>query len=66
MQTPLEELIEYIEEFTVKNKITTGIWSKAKSLIDKEKQVIERAYQDGFTDNFSNEELYYEQTFNNQ
>ena len=38
MKTALEELIEYIENFTPKNKTTDGIWSKAKSLLEKEKQ----------------------------
>ena len=36
----MEELIEYIEEWTAKNKTTDGIWSKAKSLLSKEKQQI--------------------------
>jgi hypothetical protein len=39
-QTALEELIDYIEEFTTKNKTTDGIWAKAKSLLPKEKQQI--------------------------
>lgn len=34
----MEELIEYIEEWTPKNKTTDGIWSKAKNLLVKEKQ----------------------------
>lgn len=37
-QTAMEQLIQYIEEFTPKNKTTDGIWSKAKSLIELEKQ----------------------------
>jgi hypothetical protein len=40
MKTAMEELIEYIEEWTAKNKTTDGIWSKAKSLLSKEKQQI--------------------------
>ncbi len=40
MKTAIQELIEYIEEFQPKNKQTTGIWSKAKSLLETEKQQI--------------------------
>jgi len=39
-QTPMQELIEYIEEYQPKNKVSDGIWSKAMSLLEKEKQVI--------------------------
>jgi hypothetical protein len=39
-KTAMEQLIEYIEKFTPKNKTTDGIWSKAKSLIEIEKQQI--------------------------
>ena len=45
-KTPMQELIEYIELNQPKNKITDGIWSKAKSLLEKEKQVIEDAVDD--------------------
>lgn len=45
--TPMQELIEYIEEFTPKNRTTTGIWVKAKSLLQKEKQVIKDACEYG-------------------
>ncbi len=53
--TALQELIKYIEDFTPKNKTTDGIWSKAKSLIDKEKKDLEyffnnNDYNTDFTD----------------
>jgi hypothetical protein len=48
MKTPLEQLIEYIEEFTLKTKITDGIWSKAKSLLETEKIVIINAFNQGY------------------
>jgi len=41
--TPMMALIEYIELNQPKNKTTDGIWAKAKSLLPKEKQVIEDA-----------------------
>ena len=47
MKTAMEELIEYIEEWTPKNKTTDGIWSKAKSLLAKEKEQIINARIDG-------------------
>ena len=47
MKTAMEELIEYIEEFTPKNKTTSGIWSKAKSLIELEKEQIKKTFNDG-------------------
>jgi len=45
--TPMMELIEYIEEFTPKNKTTDGIWAKAKSLLATEKKIIEDVFEDG-------------------
>jgi ribosome-interacting GTPase 1 len=47
MKTAMEELIEYIEEWTPKNKTTDGIWSKAKNLLAKEKEQIINARIDG-------------------
>jgi hypothetical protein len=46
-KTPMQELIEYIEEFTPKNKVTDGIWSKAKSLLEKEEKLILNTFIDG-------------------
>ena len=71
MKTAMEELIEYIEEWTAKNKTTDGIWSKAKSLLSKEKQQIIDAYQQGgFNDayfrNPLSKEQYYNKTYNNE
>lgn len=48
MNTPLENLIEYIEEWQPKNKHTEGIWSKAKQLLFEERELIEKIYLDGF------------------
>jgi ribosome-interacting GTPase 1 len=47
MKTAMEELIDYIEEWTPKNKTTDGIWSKAKNLLAKEKEQIINARIDG-------------------
>lgn len=55
METPMEQLIEYIEQFTPKNKTTTGIWSKAKSLLSKEitlSQVEKSVINDSLNRNF--------------
>lgn len=38
MKTKLEELVEWIEEFTAKNKFTEPIWHKANKLIFEEKE----------------------------
>lgn len=46
-KTPMQELIEYIELNQPKNKITDGIWSKAKSLLEKEKELILNTFIDG-------------------
>ena len=46
-KTPMQELIVYIELNQPKNKVTDGIWAKAKSLLPKEKQVIMDAHEDG-------------------
>lgn len=45
----MQELIEYIEDFTPKNKTTSGIWSKANSLIEKEKEQIIQANEKGLS-----------------
>jgi hypothetical protein len=74
MKTAMEELIEYIEEWTAKNKTTDGIWSKAKSLLSKEKQQIidawENGYQHGACVNEDKDKFhgvqYYNETFNNE
>jgi hypothetical protein len=75
METAMEELIEYIEEWTAKNKTTDGIWSKAKSLLSKEKQQIVDAYNIGFiypikfdfkNNKSQDAEQYYNETFNNE
>ena len=47
-KTAMEQLVQYIEEFTPKNKTTDGIWSKAKSLIEQERQQIINAFNDGY------------------
>ncbi len=72
MKTAIEELIEYIEEWTPKNKITDGIWSKAKSLLELEKQQIidawENSYRHGACVNEDKDKYhgsqYYNETFN--
>jgi hypothetical protein len=46
-KTALAELIEWIEEYTKKNKQTEPIWQKAKSLLPKEKLNLISAYKDG-------------------
>lgn len=46
-KTPMQELIEYIELNQPKNKITDGIWSKEKSLLEKEKELILNTFIDG-------------------
>ena len=56
-KTPMQELIEYIELNQPKNKITDGIWSKAKSLLEKEKQVIEDEFLEWFVKNPSCERV---------
>ena len=48
MKTAMQELIEYIEDFTPKNKTTSGIWSKANALIEKEKEQINKSFLEGF------------------
>ena len=48
MKTPLENLIEYIEEWQPKNKHTEDIWSKAKQLLFEEREGIEKAHLEGF------------------
>ena len=53
MKTAMEELIDYIEEFTPKNKTTDGIWSKAKNLLSKEKEQIINARIDGVAKSLS-------------
>lgn len=65
--TPMQELIDYIEEFTPKNRMTTGIWAKAKSLLPKEKQVIEDAVDYGLIHSDSNKTAqdYYNNKFKN-
>ena len=80
MKTAMEELIEYIEEWTAKNKTTDGIWSKAKSLLSKEKQQIIDARNDGYESTYNScesgcmgsmiiegsHEQYYNETYNNE
>jgi len=66
MKTALEELIEYIEEFQPKNKCTEGIWQKAKSLLDTEKQqIIEAATHGANFDKspYSSAHEYYDETY---
>ena len=70
MKTAMQELIEYIELYQPKNKITDGIWSKEKSLLEKEKEQIEKAVTYGNRQDYydATEELgnhYYNQTFKN-
>ena len=43
-QTPLQELIEYMENHSMEN---TGTYKKAQSLLLKDRQIIEDAYSDG-------------------
>jgi hypothetical protein len=66
-KTAVEQIIDYIEEFTPKNKITDGIWSKAKSLIEVEKQQIIEAYACGVLNECSGTNVrsdeYYNQTY---
>jgi hypothetical protein len=68
-KTPMQELIEYIEEWTPKNKVTDGIWHKAKSLLEKEETLIMISWIDGkenkyFGDNvFDDAQDYYNQKF---
>lgn len=40
-KTALQELIEWIEQYTPKNKNTDAIWHKAKSLLPTEMEQIE-------------------------
>jgi len=64
--TPMQELIEYIELNQPKNKVTDGIWAKAKSLLQKEKQVNKEFWNNGMkSDNghFGTFEDYYNQKF---
>lgn len=72
MKSPMQELIEYIEEFTPKNKTTDGIWSKAKSLIKQEKELIIESFNQGMNNSveyflpnnkISESEQYYNETF---
>lgn len=64
MKTAIEELIEYIEEWTPKNKITNGIWSKAKSLLELEKQQIIDAANSEKSVDINYGEQYYKEKFN--
>ena len=71
----MQELIDYIEQKQPKNKTTDGIWSKAKSLLEKEKeQIIEMGDGNYLSPDFviraieSNNSLgeqYYSETFKN-
>jgi hypothetical protein len=69
----MQELIEYIELNQPKNKITDGIWSKAVSLLEKEKRVITGAYNQSTYQFANNAEVinplsakdYYNEKFNN-
>lgn len=47
MKTAIELLLDYIDNHQPKNKTTDGIWSKAKSLLETEKQQIIDAYWNG-------------------
>ena len=64
----MQELIDYIEQKQPKNKTTDGIWSKAKSLLEKEKEQIIDAQNDGHNyydyDGICGEQ-YYNETFKN-
>ena len=60
----MQELIDCIEQNQPKNKTTNGIWSKAKSLLEKEKEQIMDAYYDGRQNGFQERaEQYYNETY---
>ena len=65
MKTPIQELIEWMEQ----NQYFIGndLYGKYHELLEKEKEVIMRVYQDGLDNGFSNGnwklEEYYEETF---
>jgi hypothetical protein len=69
MKTPMQELIEYIELNQPKNKITDGIWSKAKSLLEKEKELLIDFHCEGQnieeSCGVSDAQDYYNEKFNN-
>jgi hypothetical protein len=66
-KTPMQELIEHIELNQPKNKITDGIWSKAKSLLEKEEKLFVNTFIDGEVN--CGRQLaqdYYNEKFNNK
>jgi len=63
MKTTLQKLIDYIEEFQPKNKTTDGIWNKAKSLIEEEKEHIKQSYKDGVVQKAEGANQYYNSKF---
>ncbi len=69
MKTPMQELIEYIEEGLPYNKHTKEIRDKAKELLKKEKQTIIDTYKAGCVETgFLASDLandYYNETFKN-
>ena len=62
----MQELLEWVRA-TLPMDLDTPrmIEEKIESLLEKEKEVIEKAYDDGYLDSvFSSSEQYFEKTFN--
>jgi len=75
MKTPMQELIETFEEMkdpNVESSIDVDFAiSLAKSMLEKEKEVIENAYDSGQESNWSEDmglmgDWHYDKTFNNE
>ena len=66
MNTPVQELMRYMEQ----NQYFIGndLLAKYKELIDKEKEQIERAFEEGMFHHASGltPKQYYEETYNNE
>lgn len=75
MKTPMQEMLEYVqEEVQLFGSARQILISKIKELLEKEKEVIEKAWRVGCYTGYSNHKTYpsedckdyYNETFNNE
>ena len=69
MKTAIQELIEWLNDYptNVPTIHKSAVISKAESMLEKEKEQIMDAYDEGWSDGFDDKDLnseYYNETFN--